>query len=120
MESQFSKVYHEIVTFLLNILNNDEIIFDECKRVFSSIIKIELNSTNKIDEKIISLLKTCNEYILQQLWFHVFKKSQIPDLINILKKEIRSRDFLHNLWCQEVLSDGFDFYENVDASSSSE
>ena len=88
----------------LSSLNNSVNNYDEIKKIYSSIITIEMNKLLNVSEKISMLLKNCNENILQQLWLNVLKKSQSSSLIDIFKNELSIRDFHHNLWCHEALT----------------
>lgn len=98
------KIYDNMIAYILTVLESDEITNSECKKMYSSIIKGQMDASFSITEKIASIFKTCNEYVLQKLWFNVLKKKcYLSDIINILKNELIERD-LHSLWCQDVFN----------------
>lgn len=97
------EIYSDIVSYLLSVLESDEIINTECKKIYSTLIKVQMNQNLNFTYKIQVILKDCNENLLQKLWFHVFKKSHCTDAINVFKNEVLSRKF-DNLWCQDVLN----------------
>ena len=104
MEKQNSQFYREIVNILLKFLESEEITYNDSRRLYSSIIKVQIYDNLDDIGKIKQILKNCSECILQKLWFTIFKKSQQNDLINVFKNEILDRDFRYNLWCQEVFN----------------
>ena len=100
----FSQIYNKTVDFLLTILESEEICHQTCKRPYSSIIKTERIQNSNYDEKIKTLLKTCDEFVLQKLWFRIFKNCYSNDIKDIFKNELSDRSFFNSLWCQEVLN----------------
>lgn len=98
------KLYNQIVTYLLNVLKTDEIHHHASKNIYSTIIKTQMNINFSVNEKIAEILKSCNELLLQKLWFQVVKRCQIFDILEIFNREINDRDFRDSLWCQDVLN----------------
>lgn len=112
MENQYSNIFTNIVTLLVDILDNDNSIYSECKNLYSQIIKLQFALNTSDRTKIEVLLTHCSEYILQNLWLTFFKSCQIKDALNIFKSEILCRDFQNNLWCQEVLLNNLQLASN--------
>ena len=100
----YSQIYNKTVDFLLTILESEEICHQTCKRLYSLIIKTERIPNSNYDEKIKNLLKTCYEFVLQKLWFQIFKNCYSNDIKDISKNELSDRSFFYSLWCQEVLN----------------
>lgn len=104
MTEEYSKIYYATLSVLLTLLESDEITYNDSKKIYSFIIKLQFE--NNINDKVKTegILKNSSEYVLQKLWFTVFKNCQEQNIINIFKNEIIDRGFQHNFWCQEVLN----------------
>lgn len=68
--------YNETVKFLLKLLDGSEKSFDEMRKVYSSIIKGQLDKHLNENEKMIMLLQCCLENTLQEILLHILKKYQ--------------------------------------------
>lgn len=120
MDSRQEKIYNEIITFLLNVLENDDSIpHNEVKKIYSCIISALMNEKLDSIQKIERLLKNCSEYLLQKLWFNIFKKYQFHQISVIFQSEISTRNFVRNLWCQEVFNNSFQLDDTEPVPSSS-
>ena len=96
-----NELYTTIVNFLLCELSTNHISTNECKKIYSSVIKGQMDNSLSVIHKIEVILKDCNEYLLQKLWFQIIKTCPCSDIINVFKKEVKCRKF-DNLWSQEV------------------
>lgn len=101
MEKQYSEIFNQIIENLIAVFNRGVISVEECQKIYPAIIKIQLYNLTFL-EKIERILQTCNEYLLQSLWFNVFKNFPNDKILNLLINEISGRDFRENLWCREI------------------
>lgn len=101
METQYSEIFNQIIENLLVVFNRGVMSVEECQKIYPVIIKIQLYNLPFL-EKIKDILKSCDEYLLQNLWFNVFKKLPDDKILNIFQNEIESRSFCKNLWCHEI------------------
>ena len=64
MADYYSDFYNEIVNFLLTLLHNGEIVYDDkAKKIYSCIIRAEINQTLTNIEKNENFLKNCSKSV---------------------------------------------------------
>lgn len=101
MANEFMETFLITISFLQKILDSDQVNFCDAKKLYSSIVTLQLNDNIKYDEKLMKILKECDEPTLKKLWLEVFKGKR-NNCLDIFRNEIISRNFCNNLWCQEV------------------
>ena len=102
MESQYSEFCNDLTRVLHNLIEGSETSSRECRNLWWEIERFRMSVKFTVSENIRKILQHCNEYVMQQLWFNVFKNCQIHDVLKIFQDEIINRGFCANLWCQEV------------------
>lgn len=121
MENQYSEIFTQIVENLLTVSELGLVSAKDYQKIYHVIIKTQLYKVPFL-EKIKRILQTCNEYLLQSLWFNVFKKFPDDKIINLFQNEINGRNFGQNLWWHEIYQSQAFNHENESnlASSSGE